>query len=201
MRPPHTSPTLRLCRAMVFAVICVLLSATGHAATSGHPMSLSTVSLAFAAVTGVTWAVADRQRGLYAITGGLLAAQGLLHLWFGVAPVPGGHGGAHGTAADRLAESQSMAMLGAHCLAGLVCGIWLWHGERTAFSLVQSLYARMVLPLLLLLARPIHTPPAVTPMSGCPTVRVRPMRMLRHTVARRGPPAGSILFEESAATP
>lgn len=196
--PAHRSPLARAGRAWVFALICVLLSASGHTLTSAHTISLSALTLAAGFVSALAWAVADRQRGLLAITAGLLAGQGLLHLWFAADPV-GGHAG-HAAAAARSARIQTPAMLLAHCLAALLCGVWLWWGERTAFSLAAALYTRILIPLRLL-------PLPVL----CPTLSVRPahtadetavaVEFLRHALARRGPPARELgLFSQTAAT-
>lgn len=195
--PAHRSPLARAGRACVFALICVLLSASGHALTSTHTISLSTLTLAVGFVAAAAWAVADRQRGLLPITAGLLTGQGFLHLWFAADPV-GGHAG-HAEVAGRPAETQTPAMLLAHCLAALLCGVWLWRGERTAFSLAAALYTRILIPLLLL---PLP--------SVCPALSVRPagtahetavvVEFLRHAVARRGPPAREIGLFSRAAT-
>ncbi|MEV0361322.1 hypothetical protein [Nocardia fusca] len=196
--PAHRSPLARACRAWVFALICVLLSASGHALTSAHTISLSSLALAVALLTALAWSVADRQRGLLPITTGLLAGQGLLHLWFAADPA-GGHIG-HAEASGRLAETRTPAMLLAHGLAALLCGVWLWCGERAAFSLAAALYTRILVPLLLL-PLPV-TRPAVSaqPADGAdePAVAVE---FLRHALARRGPPGREIvLFSQSAAT-
>ncbi|NUP29000.1 MAG: hypothetical protein HOQ44_20325 [Nocardia sp.] len=91
-------------------------------------------------------------------------------------------------------------MLLVHGLAALLCGIWLWCGERAAFALAATLYTRILVPLLLL------------PLPGtCPTVPVPPadgadepagaVEFLRHALARRGPPGRPItLLSPSAAT-
>ena len=73
---------LRTLRAAMFAALCVALAALGHSAMSGHDIPL-TVLLAAFAVTGVlAWCAAGRQRGVAAIAGGQVAAQGALHLLF-----------------------------------------------------------------------------------------------------------------------
>ncbi|WP_280399508.1 hypothetical protein [Nocardia carnea] len=195
--PAHRSPLARACRAWVFALICVLLSASGHTLTSAHTLSLSTLTVATAFVAALAWAVTDRQRGLLPITVGLLAGQGLLHLWFAADPTSGHTD--HAAAAGPPAEAPVPAMLVAHCLAALVCGVWLWCGERVAFSLAAALYTRILVPLLLRLpaARPTM---AVRPVDTAdePAVTVE---FLRHAVARRGPPGyESVLFSQPAAT-
>ncbi len=187
--PAHRSPLTRACRACLFALICVLLSASGHALTSAHSISLSTLGLAVGFCAAFAWSVADRQRGLLPITAGLLAGQGVLHLWFAAAPA-GGYTG-HAATTARPTATGTPAMVAAHCLAALLCGLWLWWGERTAFTLTAMLYTRIVLPLLLLVpplpptaAAVVARPPAEL---GIPATGVE---FLRHAMARRGPPGG-----------
>ncbi|MCX0272942.1 hypothetical protein NLM24_19980 [Nocardia zapadnayensis] len=195
--PAHRSPLARACRAWVFALICVLLSASGHALTAAHSISLSALGLAAGFVAAFAWSVADRQRGLLPITAGLLAGQAALHLWFTADPA-GGHAG-HTAAVGSFADTGTPAMLGAHCLAALLCGLWLWWGERTAFALAAAVYTRIVLPLLLLVpplpaavATVVTRPPAEL---GAPAASVE---FLRHAMARRGPPRRiPVLFPES----
>ncbi|NKY57013.1 hypothetical protein [Nocardia flavorosea] len=197
----HRSPLARACRAWIFALICVLLSASGHALTAAHPISLSTLSLAVAFVAAFAWSAADRQRGLLPITAGLLTGQAALHLWFTTDPA-GGHT-AHAAAVGTSADTDAPAMLAAHCLAALVCGLWLWWGERTAFALAASIYTRIVLPLLLLI--PPLPPVVATLVTRPPTELGTPaaaVEFLRHALARRGPPHRiPVLFQESVVTP
>lgn len=194
--PAHRSPLARACRAWVFALICVLLSASGHALTSAHTISLSTLALAVTFVSALAWSVTDRQRGLLPIMTGLLAGQGFLHLWFAADPT-GGHIG-HAETAGSSADTQTPAMLLAHCLAALVCGVWLWCGERAAFSLAAALYTRILVRLLLLPLPSARASVSVQPADAAdePAVAVE---FLRHALARRGPPEReTALFPQSA---
>ncbi|MGW4771249.1 hypothetical protein ACWEO2_24800 [Nocardia sp. NPDC004278] len=189
------SPHLRAIRAAIFAAIGVLLSAVGHAEASGHALSLSTLLVAFAATGSVAWALADRQRGIIAIGGGLLVMQAALHLWFGVSVVSGGHGASHVSALpDSLAQAGSLAMIAGHAVAAVVCAVWLWCGERALFALLRALYSRILAPLLLVLIHSTVDEAGV----GVPVVSERaavPVRgaVLRHVVARRGPPVGVVV--------
>ncbi|WP_051133287.1 hypothetical protein [Nocardia paucivorans] len=182
----------------MFALICVLLSAAGHSLTSAHTISLSTLVLATGFLTALAWSVADREQGLTAITVGLLAGQGALHLWF-TADVSGGHAD-HAAMAHRLADTGTPAMLGAHGLAALLCALWLRRGERTAFALAATLYARIVLPLLLLVPPlPAVRTPVVTRPS---TDHDNPVttEFLLHAMVRRGPPHRIASYLPSVAT-
>lgn len=187
MTDPAVTPVTRAVRAAIFAVIAVALSAAGHSLISGHPLSFSTLLPAALGTATVAWVFADRQWGATAIIGGLSAMQLILHLWFGLAPVANGHSahGGHG-ATPSMVNSPSMAA--AHCLAATCCGLWLWWGERALFALLRALHARVFAPLLAVfhvgraadapIARPAHV-----------RVRIAPQDVLRHVLARRGPPA------------
>lgn len=79
---------LRYIRAAVFAAVCVVLSAAGHAVMSSGP-ALPGWTLATAAVAVFVCAAlaAGRERSLPVISGGVLACQGGLHLFFSWAQV------------------------------------------------------------------------------------------------------------------
>ncbi|WP_433563097.1 hypothetical protein ACQP1O_37750 [Nocardia sp. CA-151230] len=186
MTDPLVTPVSRAVRAAIFAVIAVAVSAAGHGHVVGHELSFSGLVVACAATAAVAWAFADRQWGVLPIAGGLAGMQLVLHLWFGLAPMSGGHMN-HG--AGMSAGANTPAMIAAHCLAAMFCGIWLWRGERALFALLRALYARFFVPLLLVYLHP--TVPA-----GIPTGRVAEygvpktsQTLLRHVLARRGPPA------------
>ncbi|MDT0346436.1 hypothetical protein [Streptomyces litchfieldiae] len=92
----RASPMVRAARALVFAALCVLLSALAHQTMSGHPVPLPTLAAA-GTVTGLgAWAFARRERGPGAVIVGALVTQGLLHTAFTLA-------GPHG--APRMAMS------------------------------------------------------------------------------------------------
>ncbi|UGT61687.1 hypothetical protein [Nocardia asteroides] len=169
-------PAVRLCRAAVFALLCVALAAAGHACAAGAAVSGATLVSALLAVAAVAWVVADRERGPVAIGGGLLGGQAVLHLWFGVEH--GAHGGGAG-------------MLAAHALAAAVCGLWLWRGERALFALVRTLFTRVVLPVLTAVTA---TPGPVPVEYPAPPRGVR----LRHAMSRRGPPVRDESFPKLA---
>ncbi|MFD7012988.1 hypothetical protein, partial [Streptomyces sp. NPDC059928] len=73
---------LRTLRAAMFAALCVALAAMGHAAMSGHDIPPTVLLAAFAVTGGLAWCAAGRQRGVAAIAGGQVAAQGALHILF-----------------------------------------------------------------------------------------------------------------------
>ncbi|ANZ20946.1 membrane protein [Streptomyces noursei ATCC 11455] len=73
---------VRYVRAAVFAAVCVVLSAAGHAVMSGP--AIPGWAMAAAAVTVFVCAglAAGRERSLPVIAGGVLACQGGLHVFF-----------------------------------------------------------------------------------------------------------------------
>ncbi|MCG0286283.1 hypothetical protein [Streptomyces sp. PSAA01] len=81
------------------------------------------------------------------------------------------------------------AMTTAHLLAALICGLWLWRGERSAFRLGRALAALLFVPLALAL-RILGA--GATPLPAWPTAPAfvrRPREvLLRHVILRRGPP-------------
>ncbi|MFE9534034.1 hypothetical protein [Streptomyces sp. NPDC006691] len=73
---------LRTLRAAMFAALCVALAAVGHAAMSGHDIPIPVLLAAFAVTGTAAWCAAGRRRGVLAIAGGQVAAQGALHFLF-----------------------------------------------------------------------------------------------------------------------
>ncbi|WP_328394257.1 hypothetical protein [Nocardia sp. NBC_00416] len=193
MRSLHPPAAVRVTRALVFAFVCVLVSAAGHTTVSGHSLSPSAITLATAAVTAIVWATAARQWNLLTITSGLIAAQGLLHLWFTIAPAPGTP---HPDHSHALSDSRSPAMLAAHCAAAIACSLWLWCGERAVFALMRAVYGQILLPFLLLMtARPVTAAErsGLDRRGGVPLVGPG-NTLLKYSMARRGPPLCSASF-------
>ena len=62
----RTAP-LRAARAALFAALCTTLSSTSHVLLSRQPLPLATVALVGAAVFAAAYALAGRERGLWAI--------------------------------------------------------------------------------------------------------------------------------------
>ncbi|WP_167518411.1 hypothetical protein [Streptomyces albidochromogenes] len=172
---------------------------------SGHEVPASALLTAFAVTGGLAWSAGRRRRGVFAVGGGLLAVQGVLHLVFGTAGAPGaGHHGmpvAHQPAAMSPEAvvaaasahgqgSDSLAMTAAHLAAALVCGLWLARGEAAFFRIAHTVGTSAFTPLRLLLAV-VRAPALPKP------VRLRRSRaahrrghgvVLAHTLSRRGPP-------------
>lgn len=201
-------PALRLARTAVFAAVCVVVSGLGHALSSGGPLPPRVLALAFLPVCAAGWLLSGRERGGTVIVGASAAGQLLLHALFaGLHPrARGGHAGhaghgdheageiPHEGLVTGLLDSSGLTpgMLGAHLLAGLVCGWWLWRGDRAFVQLLGALtlfayerlrFAHRVLsgggqPYLPVLAPPVAYRP-VRPPAQLPAP---------HIVSRRGPP-------------
>ncbi|WP_234330876.1 hypothetical protein [Streptomyces sp. NRRL F-4474] len=76
---------LRALRAAMFAALCVLLAAVGHLLMSGAAVPWWALSAGFAAAAGTAWSLADRERGILAVTGAAVAVQAVLHCAFSLA--------------------------------------------------------------------------------------------------------------------
>ncbi|WP_121181737.1 hypothetical protein [Nocardiopsis sp. Huas11] len=194
---------LRLPRASVFAGACVGVSAAGHALSSGHAVAPAGLVAGFALVLAAAHGLAQRERGLRAVTGLMLWCQLALHVLFSVTgpgtaatsaadPHTAGHQAA-GAVGGLAGSGLGPGMLLAHASAGLACAWWLRQGERSAFDLVgllRGLFRR-------LLTVPSPTPPSrprpLVPSSARASRRVGAAAFLRHVRVLRGPPA-SFLF-------
>ncbi|MER6046471.1 hypothetical protein ABT168_03155 [Streptomyces sp. NPDC001793] len=73
---------VRYVRAAVFAAVCVVLSAAGHAVMSGPAIPGWALAAASVAVFVCAGLAAGRERSLPVIAGGVLACQGGLHAFF-----------------------------------------------------------------------------------------------------------------------
>lgn len=194
----------RTVRAAVFASVCVLLAALGHALMSGDRLPAWVLAAGVAATGTAGWCLTGRERGLPLVVTVVVAAQAALHSAFSLVPAepsapPMAHmgmpmGAAPGAGMPAMDAHHTTAwspgMLSAHLLAALLCGLWLAHGERAAFRLLRTVAAR--------LAAPLRLPSAPLLLTSRPRPRVRRRRRaartprllhLVHTITLRGPPA------------
>ncbi|MCD9880752.1 hypothetical protein [Streptomyces guryensis] len=201
----------RTVRAAVFAAVCVLLAALGHTLMSGSDVPAWALA-AGAVATGVAgWCLAGRERGLPLIVAIVVAAQTVLHEAFSFAQSAieptgssasmsmSGMGSMHMDSMDMghvdhmghaaAGTSPSAAMLAAHLLAALLCGLWLAYGEKAAFRILRALAGWLAAPLRLLLALPA-TPERPHPHIGRRhSDRAPRLLLLVHAITYRGPPA------------
>ncbi|AZM57150.1 hypothetical protein DMA15_35145 [Streptomyces sp. WAC 01529] len=80
-----SGPAFRLARAAVFAAVCVVTTAFGHAFMSGASLPWWAVGYAFAATSAAAWWLTGRERGAPTVIGATVVAQLALHELFGVA--------------------------------------------------------------------------------------------------------------------
>ncbi|WP_239137261.1 MFS transporter [Sphaerisporangium rufum] len=178
---------LRLLRAAVFAVVCVLLAVAGHRAAGGAGPAGWAVAAATAAVTAVTALLTGRERSAQTINGFLVATQFVLHELFG-ASESGISAAFHLRHGDGL--GTDIGMLTAHLTVTLITGWWLARGEYALWSVLRRLGTLVVRPLLALLALLARGPAGpVRPAAPAPRHLLPVMApRLRHAVSRRGPP-------------
>ncbi|WP_236075580.1 hypothetical protein [Streptomyces coffeae] len=217
-----TGSILRLARAAVFAAVCVVVTALGHALMSGGTLPVWSVVCAFAGTMAIAWWLAGRERGALAVTGSTVLAQCGLHLLFllsetvGAAPA---HGSMHHSlpmpapmhhGADPMGSMGSAGSAGplgldwpwhggagmalAHLLATLISGVWLWRGETAAFRLGRALAAAVFVPLRIAL-RMLGAGAAEPPAWPSRPTAARRLRgaLLWHVIRRRGPPGHPLL--------
>ncbi|MCC0094444.1 hypothetical protein K7B10_06505 [Streptomyces flavotricini] len=111
----------RAFRAALFAAVCVLLASLGHLLMSGATVPWWALAAAAAATGAAAWFLADRERGLSAVTCATVAVQAVLHTAFSLAqaaarpsalppPVPGTGGHAHHAAHAMADGGTAMPM-------------------------------------------------------------------------------------------
>ncbi|NUQ99384.1 MAG: hypothetical protein HOY79_23465 [Streptomyces sp.] len=186
------SLAVRSVRAAVFAVLCVLLAAGGHALATGEapPVWVQVVAVGPVFVAGCL--LGGRERSLAGIGTVTLAAQGGLHVAFhAVRPhhagmVMDGMRMTSDTHAHALAPHATAAHLG----AALVLTWWLRRGEAALWSLLR--WAIEVVPGLAAWwqdAARVPDRPRPRPRAFAESRSLKGVR-LRYAVHRRGPPTG-----------
>ncbi|GII85673.1 hypothetical protein Ssi03_36630 [Sphaerisporangium siamense] len=184
----EASLALRLARSAVFTVVCVGLAAGAHRFAGADGPGVGALASGGLVVMAATTLLARRERSPATVVAWLLAGQLLLHEWFGVAAPVHGHGmpAAHGQGLG-----VGVGMLVAHLTAALLTGWWLARGESALWSLLRTAGARAARRLgvpLALLRRETAPPPRPVRVRAAHAVRIPAGRVLRHALARRGPP-------------
>ncbi|WP_406441839.1 hypothetical protein OHB14_22625 [Streptomyces sp. NBC_01613] len=191
------SPSVRGLRAAVFAALCVLLAAGGHALATGTAPPVGVQAVGFVPLFGAGYLLGGRERSLFAIGAGTLTAQGGLHLAFdAVRP----HAmtlmrGMQGMDGMRMAHTHALTphATAAHVGAAVVLTWWLRRGEAALWSLLRR--AATFVPGLVawwqVRAGAWRLPVARDAVRLCAD-GARPLQrlLLRHAVQRRGPPPG-----------
>ncbi|ELS56470.1 hypothetical protein STVIR_2568 [Streptomyces viridochromogenes Tue57] len=206
-------------RAAVFAAVCVVTTALGHALMADDVLPWWAVGVAFAGTASGAWRLTRRERRSVTVVGATVVAQGLLHLLFSlthqlvrqphevgfshsgaVMHHPGMHAKAMETPYDApflptVMHGLSAGMLLAHLLAAAACGVWLWWGETAAHRIGRALAAALLAPLRRVCRVLLHgavrceAPSCRLVDSAAEDARPTPSS-LRHAVVRRGPPLG-----------
>jgi hypothetical protein len=120
MSAPHQRTTrtgcdVRILRAAVFAVVCVVLAAAGHSLASCATVAPWTVAAGFLGVFAVAAGLAGRERSLPGIAAVLAVGQAVLHTLFGL----GQHSGAAATTSNPMsAADATLVARAAHLLCG-----------------------------------------------------------------------------------
>lgn len=122
------------------------------------------------------------------------------HAHMGMGMGTSGSAGRPFTASDLMGMPSgghdSTTMFLAHLLAAVVCGLWLWRGEATAFRLARALSALMAAPLrrvwrvLCRCPRPAREAGPSAPRRTADDAPAHALRgvLLHHVLSRRGPP-------------
>ncbi|WP_329299745.1 hypothetical protein OG410_15865 [Streptomyces sp. NBC_00659] len=189
----NASPAVRSLRAAVFAVLCVLLAAGGHALATGQAPPLWAEGAGLLAVFATGCVLGGRERSLSGIGGAMLVAQAGLHLGFEAAR-PRMAMNMHGIhMAHPAAHALTPHATAAHVAAALLATWWLRRGEAALWSLLRR--AVTFVPGLAAWWRTRTGLSPVRPYGDVvrrkaaePWPLGRPL--LRHAVSRRGPPAG-----------
>ncbi|WSQ10390.1 hypothetical protein OG604_22985 [Streptomyces sp. NBC_01231] len=105
-RASRSGGDLRVLRAAVFAAVCVLLAAAGHALVSCATVPLWTLGAGFLGVSLVVVPLAGRERSLPGIATLLAVGQAVLHVLFGL----GQHGAAAAAATASAASPSASSM-------------------------------------------------------------------------------------------
>jgi hypothetical protein len=173
----------RLMRSGVFASVCVVLSAVGHDLMASGRTPLWAGFAALGVLVPIGYLLAGRRRSALGLLLSVEAVQFGLHAlfsWATPAPVPG--------MAGMVSHSSSGAgMFGVHALAGALVAGWLYVGDRALWWALSVLVEPVRRACAVLIAAPCRFWLVV---GGVYRAReAGPLVVLRHVVARRGPPA------------
>ncbi|MFE9096978.1 hypothetical protein [Streptomyces sp. NPDC007264] len=186
---------VRSVRAAVFAVVCVLLAAGGHALATGAVPPVWVDAAAFVPVFAAAAALAGRERSLLAIAGAMLTVQGALHFAFAAAGpshapmrMPAMSDGI-GMACEPCATASQAAA--AHLAAALLASWCLRRGEAALWTVLRK--AVTFVPGLVAWWRRTTPMPARVGPPRPYARRYHPLgqALPRHALTRRGPPRGA----------
>lgn len=167
--------TLRVVRGSVLAITSAALAVLAHVLGGGMPPSTGLTLLLTAGVAAGGVALADRQRGGFAI----LVALGTSHLAIHLLLTLGT------PAMDMGSPINAQVMPVAHVLAVLLAAALLSRAERAIYALAEQL--AMVLPRWIVLFHVAPEPPPAPRRVEEPAEKVMRV-LLRRACSRRGPP-------------
>lgn len=174
-------PVLRLARATVFATVCVVVSAGGHAFAGGGAVAPAVMILGGLVSFVLAYVLSGRERGPETVLLATAGTQILLHEVFAqtspasVAAAPGhGHLGV------------GMALI--HAVVALLTGWWLHRGESAVWAMLRLWGAVPFRLLPLLVAVPVEGPRRVWRAVPADEAGPRCSREFAAAVRRRGPP-------------
>ena len=178
-----TASALRVPRAVVFATMCLVASAGGHALAGGGPIPPHLAALGALIAFCVAYALNGRERGVEVVLGATTGAQILLHELFSRAtPAP------HAMSSVEHGHSSGLGMTVVHLVVALGTGWWLHRGESALWLMIR-LYGGPRPLIRLLLAVPAEV--ALPVWRAVPAADVRPYGgwEILPVLRRRGPPA------------
>lgn len=176
-------PALRLARAVVFALACLVVSAAGHSFAGGASVGPGGFALGALGAVVLAYALNGRERGPEVVLAATAGAQFGLHELFAVTtPDTVAHlGHQHG----RLSVGMTLV----HLTVAMVTGWWLHRGESAVWIMLR-LWAQGPLPVLRWLfasATAAAAPPR--PVAPAPEPERHIEWEIAAAVHRRGPPA------------
>ncbi|MFB7313347.1 hypothetical protein [Streptomyces sp. NPDC056192] len=191
----RASPSVRSVRAVVFAVLSVLLAAGGHVLATGEAPPAWVQAVGFVPVFVGGCLLGGRERSLTGIGGGTLAAQGGLHVAFD-AGRPHAVLAMHAMQGLRMAHQHALTpqATAVHIAVSVLVTWWLRRGEAALWSLLRRAVAWV--PGLVVrwhVRRGLCVAPVSVGFVHGIAGELRPTRqvLLRHAVHRRGPPTRS----------
>ncbi|XVQ89226.1 hypothetical protein ACQP2K_17960 [Microbispora siamensis] len=183
--PRH--PVLRMARALVFATVCVVISAGGHAFAGGGAVPPGVLGAGALVAMVLAYALSGREPRLEVLLTASIGTQALLHELFARTATVSAVHLAHGAHADHGHLGIGMALV--HLVIGTISGWWLYRGEVAIWLLLCLLATGSVTVLRWLLggAMPVTTPvKQVSPIAWARACGGR--REIVSAIHRRGPP-------------
>jgi hypothetical protein len=191
---------VRLVRAATFSATCAGLAAAGHLAAGGK-VAAPLLTAGFVAMFVPALPLTRRERSIGEILPAVALCEIALHLLLSRCCSPHGTTAvqdavpaapSHGAAAHDADGSSGFGMLLMHAVAVLITSWWLEQGEAALCALVRCVAAWALRTLVWLRTPAPHgaAPPRPFFWQRHPV----PARVLRHVMARRGPPARRVIL-------